>query len=153
MPYRICKSFEIENGHMLSKHPDLCKFPHGHSRRVEFILEADSLDHNEMVCDFKVLTETMREFLKSWDHAMCMNTKDPQYAAQKAAYGDRIIGFEGLDPTTEVMAKTIHDVLKLSLTGYAVNSGAKYAIRSTVRIVKVRLWETSSSWAEYSESD
>ena len=22
MPYRICKSIEVENGHMLSRHPD-----------------------------------------------------------------------------------------------------------------------------------
>lgn len=29
MPYRICKAIEVENGHMLSKHPDKCRFPHG----------------------------------------------------------------------------------------------------------------------------
>ena len=60
MPYRICKTFEIENGHMLSKHPDLCKFPHGHSRKVEIVLEADTLDHNEMVCDFKAFKDPAR---------------------------------------------------------------------------------------------
>ena len=41
MPYRICKSLEIENGHMLSKHPDKCRFPHGHTRKVEFVIEAE----------------------------------------------------------------------------------------------------------------
>ena len=40
MPYRICKTIDIENGHMLSKHPDKCQFPHGHTRKVEFVLEA-----------------------------------------------------------------------------------------------------------------
>ena len=49
MPYRICKTIEIENGHMLSKHPDKCRFPHGHTRRVELVLEADDLDENGMV--------------------------------------------------------------------------------------------------------
>ena len=73
MPYRICKSFEIENGHMLSKHPDLCKFPHGHTRKVEFILESNELDKNEMVCDFKILQEAMADFLSTLDHALCMN--------------------------------------------------------------------------------
>lgn len=63
MPYRICKTFEIENGHMLSKHPDKCRFPHGHTRKVEFTLEADALDPNEMVCDFKVVKETMEALL------------------------------------------------------------------------------------------
>ena len=55
MPYRICKSLEIENGHMLTKHPDKCRFPHGHTRRVEFVIEADELDENQMVCDFKII--------------------------------------------------------------------------------------------------
>ena len=50
---------------MLSKHPDLCKFPHGHSRKVEFVLEADELDGNEMVCDFKSLKEAMSVFLQA----------------------------------------------------------------------------------------
>ena len=152
MPYRICKTFEIESGHMLSKHPDLCKFPHGHNRRVEFVLEADELDRNEMVCDFKSLKEAMCHFLKAWDHALCVNTKDPQHDMLKKAYGERVISFENLDPTTEVMARRVHDELKHNLVAYASNPSAKYPLRPSVRIVKVRVWETSSSWAEYSES-
>ena len=35
MVYRICKSIELESGHLLSKHPGNCKFPHGHTRSVE----------------------------------------------------------------------------------------------------------------------
>jgi len=152
MPYRICKTFEIESGHMLSKHPDLCKFPHGHSRKVEFVLEANELDRNEMVCDFKSLKEAMCDFLKAWDHALCVNTQDPQHDTLKKAYGDRIISFENLDPTTEVMARRIHDELKRNLAAYAANPVAKYPLRPSVRIVRVRVWETSSSWAEYSET-
>lgn len=153
MPYRICKTFEIESGHMLSKHPDLCKFPHGHSRKVEFVLEADELDRNEMVCDFKSLKVAMGDFLNAWDHALCVNTQDPQHDALKKAYGDRIISFEKLDPTTEVMARRIHDELKRGLAAYAADPASKYPLRPIVRIVKVRVWETSSSWAEYSEAD
>lgn len=152
MPYRICKTFEIESGHMLSKHPDLCQFPHGHSRKVEFVLEADDLDRNEMVCDFKSLKEAMCNFLQAWDHALCINTQDAQHDTLKKAFGDRIISFERLDPTTEVMARRIHDELKRNLAAYASNPAAKYPLRPSVRIVKVRVWETSSSWAEYAET-
>src|ERR1041384_6123081 len=97
MPYRICKTFEIESGHMLSKHPDLCKFPHGHSRTVEVVLEADSLDRNEMVCDFKALTESLHEYLKTLDHAICVNTQDANFKQLRAAFGDRVVAFEALD--------------------------------------------------------
>ena len=151
MPYRICKTFDIENGHMLSKHPDKCRFPHGHSRKIECVLEADDLDGREMVCDFKVLKETMDEFLKSWDHAICMNTRDASFKMMKGTFGDRVIAFDNLDPTTEVMARTIYDVLRKNLADYAARADARYPIGSQLRVVKVRLWEMSLSWAEHYE--
>lgn len=147
--YRISKSLEIENGHMLSKHPDKCRFPHGHSRRVEFVLEAQDLDANEMVCDFKVIKEAVGEWLERFDHAMCMNTADPAYSQFKESYGDRVIGFENQDPTTEVMAKTIYDHANDALQAYAASNGSRYPLSTQVRLCLVRVWETSSSWAEY----
>lgn len=156
MPYRICKSFEVENGHMLAKHPDKCRFPHGHSRKVELVIEADDLDANDMVCDFKALRQTVGDYLERFDHALCMNTADPQYAALKQANGERVIGFTGVDPTTEVLARTIFDHLQAELAKAAASSAAagpggdaRYPVRAGLRVVRVRLWETSSSWAEY----
>ncbi len=151
MPYRICKTFEIENGHMLSKHPDKCKFPHGHTRKVEFILEADELDANEMVCDFKIVKETMEAFLDKYDHAMCVNTNDPKYADLKSTYGERVIGFDDKVPTTEVIAKTIYEHFKIQLKAYSDQSNSRYRIQPSIRVIKIRLWETTSSWAEYWE--
>jgi 6-pyruvoyltetrahydropterin/6-carboxytetrahydropterin synthase len=149
MPYRICKSFEVENGHMLSKHPDSCRFPHGHSRKVELVLEADELDANQMVCDFKVVREVLGDWLETFDHALCMNTGDPAYQEFKSRYGDRVIGFENQDPTTELMARTIFDHAAGALAAYASSSDVRYGLRAGVRLVRVRVWETRSSWAEY----
>jgi 6-pyruvoyltetrahydropterin/6-carboxytetrahydropterin synthase len=151
MPFRICKSFEIESGHMLSKHPDKCAFPHGHTRRVEYVLEADELDQNEMVCDFKIVKELVSDFLDRLDHSMCMNTEDPRYSDFKASYGERVIGFEGADPTTEVIAKRLFDHCRERLAEYAKFPKEIYPVRPSVRIVKVRVWETSTSWSEYWE--
>lgn len=149
MPYRICKTVEIESGHMLSKHPEKCRFPHGHTRTVEFVLEAGSLDERQMVCDFKVIKETMECFLDQYDHAMCVNTDDPMYPTLKTAYGDRVIGFDQIDPTTEVLAKTIYEHFKARLGEYANGLNPKYPIQADLKVVKVRVWETISSWAEY----
>ncbi len=149
MPYRICKTFEIENGHMLSKHPDKCRFPHGHTRKVELVLEADALDGNDMVCDFKAVKEAVGEFLESFDHAMCMNEADQMFTELRNRYGERIIGFEQIDPTTEVLAKVIHDHLEDQLNMVGGQYGTKYPVQAGVRVAKVRVWETSSSWAEY----
>jgi 6-pyruvoyltetrahydropterin/6-carboxytetrahydropterin synthase len=62
-----------------------------------------------MVCDFKVVKETMEALLAQYDHAMCVNTDDPKYADFNAAYGYRVMGFEKADPTTEFLAKTIYE--------------------------------------------
>lgn len=152
MPYRICKSLEMESGHMLSKHPDACRFPHGHSRRVEFVLEAEALDENEMVCDFKIIREAVGEFVAGLDHALCVNTADPAYGELRARYGERIVPFENEDPTTEVMARALFEKCRERLEAYAAEGGGRYPLRPEVRLVSVRLWETASSWAEYAES-
>jgi 6-pyruvoyltetrahydropterin/6-carboxytetrahydropterin synthase len=153
MPYRVCKTIEIENGHMLSKHPDKCRFPHGHTRRVEIVLEADDLDANGMVCDFKIVKTAIGDYLDTFDHALCMNTDDPMYSTLKTAYGDRVIGFASTEPTTEVLAKTFYDACKRQLAEYSSRLEQKYVLRKSVRLARVRVWETSSSWAEYCEAD
>ena len=150
MPYRICKIFEVENGHLLSKHPADCQFPHGHTRRIELVLEADTLDEREMVCDFKAVKEAVGEYIRSLDHAMCMNTSDSHYSMLKEAFGDRIIDFDGVDPTTEMVAKTVYDRLNAEIRAYGQQAQGRYGVRPVVHVVRVRVWETSSSWAEYS---
>lgn len=151
MPYRICKTIEIENGHMLSLHPDKCRFPHGHTRRVEFVLKAADLDANGMVCDFKIIKDAVGEYVDSFDHALCMNTNDPMYATLKGAYGDRVIGFDSTEPTTEVLAKIIFDECTKRLSQYQSRQGTRYVLRPNVTLLRVRVWETSSSWAEYEQ--
>ena len=150
MPYRVCKMIEIENGHMLSKHPDKCRFPHGHTRRVEIVLEADDLDANGMVCDFKIVKTAVGEYIDSFDHALCMNTDDPMYSTFKTAYGDRVIGFTSIEPTTEVLAKAFYDACVAGFAAYVQAGSGRFNLRAHVRLVRVRVWETSSSWAEYS---
>jgi len=149
MPYRICKTIEIENGHMLSLHPDKCRFPHGHSRKVEIVMEANDLDANGMVCDFKIAKDAVGDFLDTFDHALCVNTQDPMFETLKVAYGDRVIAFVDIEPTTEVLAKTFFDQIAIELSAYARRSDTRYKLRNDVRLVRVRVWETSSSWAEY----
>jgi 6-pyruvoyltetrahydropterin/6-carboxytetrahydropterin synthase len=147
--YRICKTIEIENGHMLTHHPDKCRFPHGHSRKVEIVIEADELDANGMVCDFKIVREAVGGYLETFDHALCVNTQDPMFDTLKQTYGDRVIAFTDTEPTTEILSKTFFDAIKSHLAEYASRPDTRYQLRPSVRLARVRVWETSSSWAEY----
>lgn len=150
MPYRIAKTLTFESGHQLSKHRGRCRFPHGHSRTVEVVLAADRLDPNDMVCDFKAVKRLLEAFLDRWDHALCLNTADPHHALLKQAYGDRVIDFTDTDPTSEVMARTIFDTLQAGLAAAQSNPAADFPIPPGVRLERVRVTETATSWAEYS---
>jgi 6-pyruvoyltetrahydropterin/6-carboxytetrahydropterin synthase len=68
----------------------------------------------------------------------------------RARHGDRIVAFDHQDPTTEVLAKSIHDVVARELAGYSRQPDTTYPLRPSVRLVSVRVWETATSWAEFS---
>jgi 6-pyruvoyltetrahydropterin/6-carboxytetrahydropterin synthase len=150
MPYRIAKTLTFESGHILSKHRGRCRFPHGHSRTVEIVLGADQLDANDMVCDFKAVKRALEAFLEQWDHALCVNTTDPEFAYLHRTYGERIVAFTATDPTTEVMARTIFEAVQHSLKTAALDPATEYPVPRDIRIERLRVSETATSWAEYS---
>lgn len=139
MAYRVSKKIEIDSAHLLSKHAGDCRFPHGHTRQIEVVLESDSLDANDMVCDFARLKDVMSECVACWDHAFCMNRDDPRFETLHRAFGERVTGFAGRDPTTEVMAEELYKALSARLS----DLGPAMCLR------RVRVWETPSCWAEY----
>lgn len=151
MVYRICKSFEVESGHMLSKHPGACRYPHGHSRRIDVVVASPELDANQMVCDFSALKWAIKAVADRFDHAMAMNSTDP-LLPQLAAVRERVVVFENQDPTTEVLARHIFDALCDAVkAGREFRDDAGRALRLPPHLVieRVRVGETSSSWAEY----
>lgn len=152
MIYRVCKSFEIENGHMLSKHPGRCRLPHGHSRRVDLVISSDRLDANDMVCDFKALKLAVEDYLDQYDHALMVNADDQFLKSLPEQYRARLIVLEGEDPTTEVLARRIYEFVygQISAGGtFTDHHGNAFTMPTHLTLERVRVSETSSSWAEY----
>ncbi len=152
MIYRVCKSFEIENGHMLSKHPGRCKLPHGHSRRVELVIASDQLDQNDMVCDFKALKLAVEDYLDQYDHALMINSNDPFFASIPEQYRARLIVLDNEDPTTEVLARRIYEFVSSQIKAggsFTDPNGNVFSLPTHLVLERVRVSETSSSWAEY----
>jgi 6-pyruvoyltetrahydropterin/6-carboxytetrahydropterin synthase len=149
--YRVCKVFDIESGHMISKHPSRCRYPHGHSRRIELVLAAEELNGHDMVVDFKWIRLAIGGLLDRLDHALCINSLDPLLEdVQKVS--QRIVTFDGVDPTTEILARYIFDHLQAKISSGEVMSDAegRYTIDPNIRLERVRVWETATTWAEYS---
>jgi 6-pyruvoyltetrahydropterin/6-carboxytetrahydropterin synthase len=151
MPFRIAKTFTIETGHLLTKHAGACRFPHGHSRTVELVVASEVLDACDMVCDFKALKLAAGEAIARYDHAFALNTADPRFNELRAAYGERVIPFPSADPTTEVLAREIFREVRARLAASSSSPGAAWPIAAGVRLERVRVSETATSWAEYWE--
>ena len=139
MPFRIAKTFTVESGHLLTKHGGGCRFPHGHSRTIEIVVTSETLDANDMVCDFKALKAAAASVVERYDHTFALNTADPRFAELRSAYQERVIAFENTDPTSEILAKQIFEAVRDRLSV------------PNVRLERVRVTETASSWAEYWE--
>lgn len=149
MPFRIAKTFTIESGHLLTKHPGACHFPHGHSRTIEIVVTADTLDARDMVCDFKALKTAVADTIARYDHSFSLNTADPRFRELRAAYGERVLGFPNTDPTTEVLARELFWEIRTQLASACAD--AEFPIPANVKLERVRVTETGTSWAEYWE--
>lgn len=147
--YRICRRFTVESGHMLSKHKEACRYPHGHSRTIEVVVRCQKLDANDMVLDFKALKIAIGPMIDRFDHRMAVNVADPLLSAIKVTHPDSLIEFDR-DPTTEVLAEFLYrEVARILEEGFVEE---RYQIApGTAELERVRVWETANSWAEYSE--
>ena len=149
--YRIAKTFEVEYAHRLSKHPERCRFPHGHRLRIEVVVRGRALDHNDMVCDYKALKTLVLELVEELDHGLGLSSDDP-HRLMFEEMSERLLVFEGVDPTTEVLVKRLFDEISGRLTPgreVVTPSGVTYTVPQGLQLERVRVWETSTSWAEY----
>ncbi len=136
---------------MLSKHPGRCKFPHGHSRTISVVVSAPGLNHHDMVCDFKALKLALKSVCDELDHSLAINSEDP-LLAKLEGIRERVVVFHGQDPTTEVLARRIHDALTTLVrrgAALAAPDGISYRLPPELVVERVRVTETDSTWAEY----
>jgi 6-pyruvoyltetrahydropterin/6-carboxytetrahydropterin synthase len=103
-----------------------------------------------MVVDFKWIKLAIGGLLDRLDHALCINSLDPLLKDVRKV-SQRIVTFDGVDPTTEILARYIFDHLqaKMSSGDAMSDAGGRYTIDPNIRLERVRVWETATTWAEY----
>lgn len=88
----IRKVFEFENAHIVRFCSSRrCKTSiHGHSYRVEILLESKYLDNAGMVYDFGLLKQEIKQIVDSFDHAITLFRGDSkEYLKQMKKYSSR----------------------------------------------------------------
>lgn len=134
---------------MLSRHPEACRFPHGHTRFIEVVVRGESLDANGMLVDFKALRLALDPLMNVFDHSMAINTDDPFFDRLSAQYpAQAIVPFEGKEPTTEAIAHRLYDAVAAILRN-GFESGNYRIPAGAVQLERLRVSETPSTWAEY----
>lgn len=136
--YEIKKLFRVPTGHRLSKHKGDCKNFHGHNLKIEVTLQSDVLDDNDMVMDFKILSEFMKPIIKTLDHSLLLNSLDKDYIDFSMEKNMKLFTFPNGDPTAEVISKSIFDHLTIKL-----------GEQEHVKVAKVKVWENDDSAAVY----
>jgi 6-pyruvoyltetrahydropterin/6-carboxytetrahydropterin synthase len=134
--YLVTKRIEFCYGHRLLDYDGICKHPHGHNAIVEVDVRTNQLDQRNMVVDFSDIKRIVKGWIdRELDHKMILRHDDPLVGPLEAL-GEPIYKLES-NPTVERIAKLIFDQSR--------DHG--------VDVVAVRVWETPSSFAAYSEVD
>lgn len=145
--YTVRKSFKFEAAHILSKaYSQACSdCIHGHSYKVEVFVSSTALDNSGMVIDFGMLKKMIDPLIQAWDHALLIPKQlltIDQYVGLQA-WNKKIVVVPTENPTAEWMAKYIY----IKIKGHPVHNFMN--INATLNLVKVRVWETETGYAEY----
>lgn len=140
--YLAVKNIKFCAAHRLHKYKGACANIHGHNYIAEIHVEVEQLDSLGMAVDFKLLKETIGEWIdENWDHALLFHKDDSNLndlLGYICADGETFKHFKmPYNPTAENMAKYLLET---------VNS--LFIHHNGFRILKVRIWETDTSYAE-----
>lgn len=109
----------FSSAHHLLNYKGKCENMHGHNWKVEVSLRGETLDKSNILVDFKVLKKRVNEIIDYLDH------KDINELPE----------FEGVSPSSEIIAKYIYERTKETFPNVA----------------RVSVYETPTSCATYYE--
>lgn len=109
--------------HQLKGYDGDCRNLHGHNYSVVVHVAAEKLNEIGIALDFKSLKAALDEVISGYDHHNLSELPE----------------FQAINPTSEVLAKTIYDRMSKKLNG------------DGIRVTKVRIGESENSALTYSE--
>jgi len=121
--YKVKIISHFSAAHSLRNYKGKCEALHGHNWKVEILVLSDKLNFSGMVMDFSDLKKITSNVLEELDH----------HHLNELDY------FKVYNPSSEEIAKYIFDKLKDEIAARDCKLG------------KVRVWETETSCAVYTE--
>lgn len=146
----IRKLFKFENAHIVRNcSSDRCsRSIHGHSYKVEVLLEAFALDNGQMIYDFGLMKGTLRDIIDAFDHAICFWDKDdPDYIAWGKRYSARWIALP-VSPSAEQFSRLFFVLVDAILRNTQMKNG-----EPDLQLHSIIVHETDTGYAQSFRGD
>jgi len=146
----IRKLFKFENAHIVRGCSTMkCRSSlHGHSYRVEVLLESNFLDNGQMIYDFGLMKLNIKDVIDSFDHAVTIWSHDTkEYINNMKKYSDRWIELP-VSPSAEQLSRVLFVIIDsvLQLTN-AING------EKDVKLHSIIVHETATGYAQCFKED
>jgi len=146
----IRKLFKFENAHIVRDcSTQRCSENiHGHSYKIEVLLESNYLDDGQMVYDFGLMKLYIKELIDSFDHAITLWSKDDAaYIKAMKAHSNRWIELP-VSPSAEQFSRVIYLIVERVLACTNMQNGER-----EVKLHSIIVHETETGYAQGFKED
>ena len=146
----IRKLFKFENAHIVRDcTTQRCSENiHGHSYKVEVLLESNYLDDGQMVYDFGLTKLYIKELIDSFDHAITLWSKDDKsYVEAMKTYSNRWVELP-VSPSAEQFSRVIYLMVERVLACTDMQNGER-----EVTLHSIIVHETDTGYAQGFKED
>jgi len=146
----IRKLFKFENAHIVRgcSTQKCSENIHGHSYKVEVLLESNYLDHGQMVYDFGLTKLYIKELIDAFDHSITLWSGDnPSYIRDMKKHSARWIELP-VSPSAEQFSRVIYLMVERVLSCTGMVNGEK-----NVMLHSIIVHETETGYAQGFKED
>lgn len=141
----IRKMFKFENAHIVRGcSSQRCRASiHGHSYKIELLFESNFLDHGQMVFDFGLMKQSIKDLIDSFDHAVALwDGDEADYIADMKKHSQRWVQLP-VSPSAEQFSRVIFILVDKMLSCTKMINGEK-----EVKLHSVIVHETDTGYAQ-----
>ena len=146
----IRKLFKFENAHIVRDcTTQRCSENiHGHSYKIEVLLESNYLDNGQMVYDFGLTKRYIKELIDSFDHGITLwNKDDTAYIEAMKKHSNRWVELP-VSPSAEQFSRVIYLLVERVLSCTDMSNGER-----EVKLHSIIVHETETGYAQGFKED
>lgn len=146
----IRKLFKFENAHIVRGcSTEKCRENvHGHSYKIEVVLESNYLDNGQMVYDFGLTKRYIKELIDAFDHSITLWSKDnSSYIEDMKKHSARWVELP-VSPSAEQFSRVIYLMVERVLSCTGMVNGEK-----NVTLHSIIVHETETGYAQGFKED